>query len=234
MEDNLRNGPLVHRQAHVSRSHGAPSPLERLAAIGVLSDTRRPGRIPAAESIWDSSRLYLGGRLPINLRHFLAEQLGPAMRVESDTIVALEPRPDGVMMRELARAIRRFSAERARQAWSECAIGLSRLENEFFRAPAAERCPVIMCLRCTCIGAGPLDEHGGPNCLPVNLDSALKSFDASKEARRNAVPDAILQAIENFRMAREAANQPHFDLDCFVSNGQLVFTWRPLPEGPQA
>ena len=78
------------------------------------------------------------------------------------------------MMRDLARAIRRFSAERARQVWSECAIGMSRLQAEFFGAPADERCPVILCLRCSCIGAGPLDEHGGRNCLPVNLDSAIR------------------------------------------------------------
>lgn len=226
----MRHGPLVHRQAHVSRAiPSAPSPLERLAALSALSD-RRPSRAPAAGPLWDSSRLYLGSRLPINLRHFLAEQLGPAMRVESDTIVALEPRSGATLMRELARAIRRFSAERARQVWSECAVGFERLENEFFRAPVGERCPVILCLRCACIGAGALDEHGGRNCLPVNLDSALKEFAAPNH--RHSAPDAILQAIENFRMAREAAELPHYDLDCFVSNGQLIFTWRPLPAGP--
>ena len=229
----MRNGPLTHRNAHASRAtHGAPSPLERLAALSVLAD-RRPTRAPTAGPLWESSRLYLGSRLPINLRHFLAEQLGPSMRVESDSIVALEPRNGAVLMRELARAIRRFSAERARQVWSECAIGISRLESEFFRTPAPDRCPVILCLRCSCIGAGPLDEHGGRNCLPVNLDSALKDFAASRSSDKpNAAPDPILQAIENFRMAREAAKLPHQDLDCFVSNGQLVFTWRPLPSGP--
>lgn len=230
----MRNGPLIHRHAHVSRAmQGAPSPLERLAALSALSD-RRPPRAPSAGPVWESSRLYLGSRLPINLRHFLAEQLGPQLRVESDAIVALEPRSGAALMRELARAIRRFSAERARQVWSECAIGLPRLENEFFRTPASERCPVVLCLRCSCIGAGPLDEHGGPNCLPVNLDSALKDYSASKRfGNPNLAPDAILQAIENFRLAREAANLPHQDLDCFVSNGQLIFTWRPLPPGPQ-
>jgi len=166
------------------------------------------------------------------LRHFLAEQLGPSVRVESDSIVALKPRSGAPLMRDLARAIRRFSAERARQVWSECTIGISRLQNEFFRAPADERCPVILCLRCACIGAGPLDEHGGPNCLPVNLDSAIKDFaTAGSPERPNAAPDPILQAIENFRMAREARKLPHQELDCFVSGGQLIFTWRPLAEG---
>ena len=229
----MRNGPLVHRNPLVSRAiAGAPSPLERLAALSALAD-RRPTRAPTAGPVWESSRLYLGSRLPINLRCFLADQLGPSIRVESDSIVALKPRSGAALMRDLARAIRRFSAERARQVWSECAIGITRLQSEFFGAPADERCPVILCLRCACIGAGPLDEHGGRNCLPVNLDSAVKDFAATRcSDRPNAAPDAILQAIENFRLAREAKDLPHQDLDCFVSNGQLVFTWRPLPEGP--
>jgi len=105
---------------------GAPSPLERLAALSALAD-RRPTRAPTAGPVWESSRLYLGSRLPINLRQFLAEQLGPSIRVESDSIVALKPRSGGALMRDLARAIRRFSAERARQVWSECAIGIARL-----------------------------------------------------------------------------------------------------------
>ncbi len=229
----MRNGPLVHRNAQVSRANaGAPSPLERLAALSALAD-RRPTRAPTAGPLWESSRLYLGSRLPINLRHFLSEQLGPSIRVETDSIVAVKQRTGAAMMRDLARAIRRYSAERARQVWSECAIGTSRMQAEFFGASADERCPVVLCLRCACIGAGPLDEHGGRNCLPVNLDSAIKDFAAARCSERpNAAPDAILQAIENFRMAREAAQMPHQDLDCFVSNGQLVFTWRPLPDGP--
>ncbi len=217
----------------------APSPLERLATLGGLGDAlqfeRRANRAVAPVSVWQSSRLYLGSRLPINLRRFLAEELGASMRVENDRIVALEPRPAEALMRELARAIRRFSAERARQAWSECGIGFSRLVGEFFHAPAGEQCPVVLCLRCAWVGAGPLDEHGGRNCLAVNLDSARGGF----KVRRNpgnsgnsgAAPSAILQAIEDFRMAREAASLSHYDLDCFAANGQMVFTWHPLPPG---
>ena len=189
-------------------------------------------RPATSDSLWESSRLNLGSRLPLNLRDFLAEQLGPSMRVENDSIVALNPRPGATVMRDLARAIRRFSAQRARQVWNECAIGIARLRAEFFRAPAGERCPVILCLRCACIGAGPLDEHGGPNCLPVNLDSALKDFSLAPDSETCASPDTIIEAIENFRFAREAAGKQHFDLDCFVASRQLIFTWRPLPPGP--
>ncbi len=231
----MRNGPLVHRHARVSKAvRGTATPLERLAALKVVGKPgdfrKRNGGGLQEAGIGEWSRLEIGSRLPINLRRFLAEELGPHLKIESDSIVAVGPRSGESMMRELARAIRRFSAERAHQVWSECAIGLDRLGSEFFRAPAGERCPVILCLRCACIGAGPLDEHGGPGCLPVNLDSALKDFRVSKASSRYShAPDSILQAIENFRMAREAAGASHYDLDCFVSKGQLVFTWRPLP-----
>jgi hypothetical protein len=215
---------------------GAPSPIERLAALGALEEPgthRRPSRGAPAGALWDSSQLSLSGHLPINLRRFLSEQLGLTMRVEGETILALEPRSDEVLIRELARAIRRFSAERARQTWLEYAIALQRLKDEFFLAPAAERCLVILCLRCACISTGPLDEHAGDNCMPVSLDPAFSDFKPSRFAGNPAAAaDSILHSIENFRIAREAAGLPHYDLDCFIANGQAVFTWRPLPVRP--
>src|SRR5258708_36197375 len=105
----------------------------------------------------------------MKLGHFLAGQLGASMRIEDDSIVALVPRSSDALMRELARAIRRFSAERAREAWCECAMGLDRLEREVFAAPRSDRGPVVLCLRCACVGAGPLDQHSGPRCIPVHL-----------------------------------------------------------------
>ena len=149
----MRNGPLVHRRANATRfAYGAPSPLERLQSLSVFSNPRtfsRSGRsMPIEPAPFETQRLQLGSRLPINLRHFLAEQLGASMRIEDDSIVALEPRSNETLMRELARAIRRFSAERAREAWCECAMGLDRLEREFFAAPSDDRGPVVLCLRC--------------------------------------------------------------------------------------
>ncbi|MGC1401007.1 hypothetical protein, partial [Candidatus Binatus sp.] len=77
----MRNGPLVHRRAHASRfAYGAPSPLERLQSLSVFANPRtfsRPSRIaPIEPAPFETQRLQLGSRLPINLRHFLAEQLG--------------------------------------------------------------------------------------------------------------------------------------------------------------
>ena len=231
----MRNGPLVHRRARASRfAYDSPSPLERLHALAAFGTPRsfspRARAIPAEGANWEPQRLHLGSRLPINLRHFLIEQLGPSMRIEDDTIVALQPRSSEALMRALARAIRRFSAERAREAWSECAILMDRLEREFFAAPSDDRGPVVLCLRCRCVGAGPLDQHCGSRCLPVHLGAEVRAQQLEgKCAEGKLTPDALHHAVENFRRQRAAASQPHYDLDCYVAGGQVIFTWRPLP-----
>jgi len=233
----VRNGPLVHRRAHASRfAYGAPSPLERLQSLSVFGTPRafsrrsRTAQNEAPPAPFETQRLQLGSRLPINLRHFLAEQLGASMRIEDDSIVALEPRSNETLMRELARAIRRFSAERAREAWCECAMGLDRLEREFFAAPSDTRGPVVLCLRCSCVGAGPLDQHCGARCLPVHLGAEVRAQQLEGKCVDGALtPDALHRAVENFRMHRSRDGQPHYDLDCYVAGGQVIFTWRPLP-----
>ncbi len=198
---------------------GAPRPVRRLR-----SEPPEPER-------WDPpARLNLGSRLPINLRNFLNQQLAPIARVEEDAIVALRPRSGQVLMRELARAIRRFSAERAREAWSEAAIGLERLEHEFFGVEFDEHGPVVLCLRCAAFGTGAMEQHCGPDCLAVDLGSAVK---ADRIERGASAPgtNAMHRAVENFRNAREASGHEHYDLDCYVASGQVIFTWRPLPIG---
>jgi len=231
----VRNGPLVHRRAHASRfAYGAPSPLERLQSLSVFGNPRafsRPSRsVPIEPAPFETQRLQLGSRLPINLRHFLAEQLGSSMRIEDDSIVALEPRSNETLMRELARAIRRFSAERAREAWCECAMGLDRLEREFFAAPSDDRGPVVLCLQCSCVGAGPLDQHCGSRCIPVHLGAEVRAQQLEGKCVDGALtPDALHRAVENFRLHRTEGGLPHYDLDCYVAGGQVIFTWRPLP-----
>ena len=186
--------------------------------------------MPIEPAPLETQRLQLGSRLPINLRHFLAEQLGSSMRIEDDSIVALEPRSNETLMRELARAIRRFSAERAREAWCECAMGLDRLEREFFAAPSEDRGPVVLCLRCSCVGAGPLDQHCGSRCIAVHLGAEVRAQQLEgKCVDGRLTPDALHRAVENFRLQRTEAGAPHYDLDCYVAGGQVIFTWRPLP-----
>ncbi len=231
----MRNGHLVHRRAHASRfAYGAASPLERLQSLSAFGSPRAVPRLarvtPVEAAPWKMQRLQLGSRLPINLRHFLAEQLGPSMRVEDDSIVALEPRSNEALMRELARAIRRFSTERAREAWCECAMGLDRLEREFFAARSDDRGPVVLCLRCLCVGSGPADQHRASGCIPVHLGAEVHAQQLEGKSVDGALtPDALHRAVENFRANRTEAGLPHYDLDCYVAVGQVIFTWRPLP-----
>ncbi|MGH7814555.1 MAG: hypothetical protein ACREQI_11225 [Candidatus Binataceae bacterium] len=236
----MRNGPLVYRRAYASRfACGAPSPLERLHSLSAFGGGPRPvsrrGRAhPAAGPVqFESQRLELGSRLSINLRRFLTQQLGATMRIEDDSIVALEPRSSDALMRELARAIRRFSAERAREAWCECAIGMERLEREFFGAPAAECAPAVLCLRCACVEAGQYDCHCGARCVRLDLAAEVRMGRLAGESQgsgQGSVVDAIHRAIERFRGARDAAHLPHYDLDYYTAAGQVVFTWRPIPD----
>jgi hypothetical protein len=226
----VRNGPLVHRRAHASRfSYGAPSPLERLQSLPVFGDRRmftRPSRIaPIEPAPFETQRLQLGSRLPINLRDFLAAQLGASIRIEDDSIVALEPRSSEALMRDLARAIRRFSAERAREAWCECAVGLERLEREFLSAQGDQPAQVVLCLRCASVGGRAVDPHRGDRCVQVQLGIEIDA----KSGDSALTPDALHRAIESFRLHRTEEALPHYDLDCYVAGGQVIFTWRPLP-----
>ncbi len=231
----MRSGPLVHRRAQVSRlAYGTPTPLERLASLAPLGTPRpfsRRVRAPQKEAQeFEPVRLNLGSRLPINLRNFLTRQLGAIARIEEDVIIALKPRSSETLIRELARAIRRFSAERAREPWSEFTIQLERLEHEFFGPHADARTPVVLCLRCACIGTGALEQHCGPNCLAVDLGAAVK---ADRLERGPSAPgaNAMHRAVESFRAARESAGLEHHDLDCYVAGAQVIFTWHPLPAG---
>jgi hypothetical protein len=166
------------------------------------------------------------------LRDFLADQLGSGVRVEQETIVAIGSRSSESLMRDLARAIRRYSAQRAREAWSECAIGAERLEHEFFGPEADENCPVVLCLRCAAVGTGALEQHCGPDCIAVDLSSAVHAerIERGADAR---LGDAMLRAVQTFRNLRRAAGRQHFDLDCYAAGGQTIFTWRPVPYRPR-
>jgi hypothetical protein len=142
--------------------------------------------------------------------------------------VALGSRSGEAMMRDLARAIRRYSAQRAREAWTECAVGTERLEHEFFGPDADERCPVVLCLRCVAFGTGALEQHCGPDCVPVDLSSAVHAERIERGSDAHPA-DAMTRAVENFRNARNKAGRPHHDLDCYTAGGQMIFTWRPVP-----
>lgn len=235
----MRHGPMVHRGANTSRlTQGATAPLARLHAMRGLAafHLRKDRRAPATDrEALALDRLNLLDMLPINLRHFLADHLGPMLRIEGDSIFALAPQAGDRAIRELARAIRRFSAERSRELWRECSVKLSRLAGQLMQMRAEQR-RVALCLRCAALGVGAngAASHGETGCFPIELDRGLAQCGGSPDSVRALVPDGLRRSVEDFRRTRSRSSLPHFDLDCYVSNDQMIFTWRPLPPEPGA
>lgn len=230
----MRNAHQVRRSPRISRlEHGILSPLKLLQSSNTLFNFRPhpPGPPPERHepSAAILSGLRFGSSMSINLRRFLIEELGPVLRFEDDAVVALHPESEAQVMRELARAIRRFSFQRAREQWIECLAAVPRLQAELIHAAfPAHR--VVLCTRCAQIasGASAQADHREPDCMPVVLNAALSRDDLVAGAFA-LIRRAFCPVIEEFRLARTAAGLPHFDLDCYARGDFLVFTWRPLP-----
>ncbi len=163
-------------------------------------------------------------RLPINLRSFLAMQLGCRPEASDDAILSLAARANQATLNKLARAIRRYSTARAREAWAECSLAV----ESFVRAHQQDRL-VVLCLRCARVDFADFaqSEHRRNGCVPITLVPAgpLQCDDATAEE----MPEKIQHTVEEFRALRTAFGLPHFDLDCYVRGGQLTLMWRPLP-----
>jgi hypothetical protein len=163
-------------------------------------------------------------RLPINLRSFLAAQLGCQAEASDDTILSFAARADQSTLNKLARAIRRYSTARAREPWAECSLTMA----AFVEAHQHWR-PVVLCLRCVRVdfGDASLREHQRNGCLPIAL-ARTEPSDVGDTAAQ-AVPERIQRLVEEFRALRAAFGLPHFDLDCYVRGEELTFMWHPLP-----
>jgi hypothetical protein len=186
--------------------------------------------IPITQPIIESSCLHVECKLPINLRQFLARQFDPVLESDNDSIMDLAANADEATLSRVARAIRRYSTNRAREAWSECSMTLSDFEREgASAAPAA-----TLCLECAQLefGAGACGRHTGPRCLTVNLLPACpaeqNSADGSVSSAASSIPGRLQRLIEDFRAMRAAFGLSHFDLDCYVTNRRVMFSWRPL------
>lgn len=232
----MRTGPLVHRGANVSRivpsrvAQGAPATLRGAAqprpTTAQLSNfTGPPISVPLP--IIESSCLHVECKLPINLRHFLAEKFGAGLDSGNDAILDLAATADAATLSRVARAIRRYSTNRAREAWAECATSVS----EFEKAGAAGTPRAVLCLTCGSIEFG-RDEaaaaHRAPNCLTVDFGRACIAKAASPKAAVSPIPDGLQRQIEEFRTLRAAFGLSHFDLDCYVTTRRVMFSWRPV------
>jgi hypothetical protein len=213
----------VRRSANVSRAGQPALSVSRLLP-------KAPGRhhfpitnlpVPAiSPKIEDRS----GCRLPINLRSFLATQLGCHAEADDQTILGLAEHADQATLNKLARAIRRYSTARAREAWVECRVPVTKFADAHERRAAA-----VLCLRCARVDfAGSLShQHQGSGCVPISLTGS-DSANASSDYHRG-IPEKIQRLVEEFRALRAAFGLPHFDLDCYLRGDHLTLMWRPLP-----
>jgi hypothetical protein len=226
----LRTGPLVRRGAKFSRVAKSTSSALRSPASATLFSQSLPGPplLPGTGSVFRSSCRHLECHLPINLREFLAGQLGAPVDTLDETVLNLAASADAATLSKLARAIRRYSTTRAQQAWQECSLPLARFGSDEI---APKRTEAALCLRCARVefGPRPIARHPAPACLTIVLGRAtaasaerISSGDEARAANR------IRRLIEEFRGLRTGFGLPHFDLDSYVANGQVTFTWRPI------
>jgi len=226
----LRTGPLVRRGANVSRVvPGAPASLRR-ALLPRFSNLNALESLPIPSPIIESSCLHVECKLPINLRQFLAQQFDPILDSDNDSILDMAAHADEATLSRVARAIRRYSTSRAREAWAECSMALS----DFEREDASPVAVASLCLECARLefGAEACEAHIRPQCLTVNLltacPSQTKSSGGTPSSKSSPIPDRLQRQIEEFRAMRAAFGLSHFDLDCYVTGGRVMFTWRPL------
>ncbi len=240
----MRTGPLGRREANISRFiEGLPSGLLRPAFIDPLGRARafscraRPARLrnSTRNSLSDWPSLNIKCALPINLREFLAQQFADGLRIDEDGVFTLGPRADEDALSRVARAIRRYSTERAHERWDECATALARLSDDLDWAQESGE-QVVLCLGCAALeaGADALGRHRRPGCVAVELSAKLNAGLDTQAPRHveapqgHGMPEMLRQVIEGFRLGRAALGLPHYDLDCYVARGQVIFTWRPL------
>jgi hypothetical protein len=170
------------------------------------------------------ARIRASCRLPINLRSFLAGQLGCQPGATDETILSYAACADQSTLNKLARAIRRYSTARAHEAWAECSLPVT----AFVQAHCDGRIAVL-CLRCVRVDFGDAasSEHQHNRCVPISLSQKEHSLPSDMAAEE--VPEKIQHLVEEFRALRTAFGLPHFDLDCYLRGEQLTLMWRPLP-----
>ena len=163
-------------------------------------------------------------RLPINLRSFLAAQLGCQAGASDETILSFAAHADQSTLNKLARAIRRYSTARAHEAWAECGLAIAA-----FVQARRDRRAVVLCLRCVRVAFGDTvaraHQHNG--CVAITLARTDTSHVGDLTAEE--VAEETQRLVEEFRALRTAFGLPHFDLDCYVRGEQLTLMWRPLP-----
>jgi hypothetical protein len=227
----VRTGPMVRRDANVSHvAQRAPS-TQRPPTLSATSAAQPVFSRIFSLPVIESSCLHVEFRIPIDLRRYLAKQL--ALDCDDEALLNFAAHADGATLSKLARAIRRFSTERARRRWSECAVALATLEK--IADTAADASHAILCLGCARLDFGEhaTEAHHGSECVVVDLSAALGANSSGTRSKggRKAIAERLQTIIEQFRALRAAFHLPHYGLDCYVTNSRVTFTWSPLSSG---
>jgi hypothetical protein len=240
---------LGRREAHISRfiegfSSGLlrPAFIDPLGRARVFSRRARPAtlRHSTRNTLSDWPSLNLKCALPINLREYLAQQFAAqpfadGLRIDEDGVFTLGPDAGENALRRVARAIRNYSTERAHERWDECATALARLGDDLDWAQESGE-QTVLCLGCATLetGAAALGRHRSAGCAAVELSAKPNGMPRAESASHAdgpqgpGLPEILRQVVEGFRLGRAALGLPHYDLDCYVARGQVIFTWRPL------
>ncbi|HJU11349.1 MAG TPA: hypothetical protein VJ728_10755 [Candidatus Binataceae bacterium] len=218
----MRTGPLVRRGANASRTAQAATALPRVLPRAFGKQNLSLGTLPLPAIVPNPAGRSTC-RLPINLRGFLAAQLGCDPGASDDTILSLAARADQLTLNKVARAIRRYSTARAHEAWAECSLAVTTFTRAY-----QEGSLVVLCLRCARVdfGEAASRDHRHKRCVPIMLGQP----ESSREEQLGAegVAEKIQHQVEEFRALRAAFGLPHFELDCYVRGQQLTLMWRPL------
>ncbi len=241
----MRIGPLGRREAHISRFiEGVPCGFLRPAFIDppgrerLLNRRARPAKLrnSTRHLLSDSPPLNLKCALPINLGEFLAEKFGAqaagGLCIDEDGVFTLGPDAGEDALSHIARAIRRYSTERAHERWDECATTLAGLGDDLDWAGESGD-QVVLCLGCAALetGADALGHHRDDGCVAVELSAKLNANPYAETADNaeepQGLPAMLRHVIGGFRMGRAALGLAHYELDCYVARGQVIFTWKP-------
>ena len=224
----MRTGPLVRRGANVSRVvPGAPA-TPRRAGLPRISELPVLGTFHSQTPIIESSCLHVECKLPIDLRHFLAQQFAPSLDSDNASILDMAANADEATLSRVARAIRRYSTSRAREAWAQCSVTLDDFEREGTRA--ASGCSLVPRMRPSGVRRGRLRgasgtamSDGGPAAGVPRLRTSpvLRSAAA---ADRGVPRDARGLWPLTFRFGLLCDESPR---DVFVAAAQSIL--RPTP-----
>jgi len=230
----LKDGPTVRGSYKTSRASSTAALRLLVSSRGVATAHTSETRLPSGHNFSTAGSALLPNLrfencLPINLRGFLIAELGTRIYIDDYTIAPSAGEAPEAFMRDLARAIRRFSFTRAHEPWIEVASGRLVFE-EGLRRSRSGACEVVLCLRCRRldIGREVAAEHQDASCVAVPLHPCEWEHEAEQNAAGSALRRHLYREIANFRRLREQQAMPHYELDYYVRDNFYVFTWRPL------